>query len=136
MIDWPGGASAVRLRLCRAWLLPGAEEPAARSGAGSAGAPATAGPLTVPCAAAPAPEAADIGWLPAEQPAASRQVPAVRAPAQAANLRRAGEMLLGGASAVMPMGRRPCGPGSAQIVTTWHRCYLACPGRDACKPGR
>src|SRR5215472_2777381 len=136
MIDWPGGPSAVRLRLCRAWLPPEAEEPAAGCGAAAAGAAAACRPLTGPRAAAPAPEALDADWLPAEQPAASRQVPAVRAPAQAANLRRAGEMVLGGASAVMPMGRRPCGPGSAQIVTTWHRCYLACPGRDACKPGR
>src|SRR6516165_9410332 len=136
MIDWPDGPSAVRLRLCRAWLPPDAEEPAARRGAGAAG-PATAPSLAGRCAAAaPAPEALDAVWLPAEQPAASRQVPAVRAPAQAANVRRAGEMVLGGASAVMPMGRRPCGPGSAQIVTTWHRCYLACPGRGACRPGR
>src|SRR5215470_5690970 len=105
MIDWLRGPSALRRRrpLC-AWL-PGAE---------------------LPCAEPPA-EAAD--GLPAEQPVASRHAPATRTPAQVAGLR---EMVLRGASAVMPMGRRYRRRGSAPMVTTWHRCYLA---HGTCRPG-
>src|SRR6516164_2172103 len=98
MIDWPGGASAVRLRL----PLPPARPLAAGAlaGPGAAAAPWAGAAAARPIAALE-PLAPD--WLFAEQPAASRQAPAVRTPAQAASLRRAGETVLGGA--VMPIGR-------------------------------
>src|SRR5215469_17387 len=122
MIDWLKGPSALRRSPFRAWLpcaalLP--EAPPAIGASGAAGAPMTARWALLPVPAAEAPD-----WLPAEQPAASRHAPAARTPAQVAGLR---EMVLRGASAVMPMGRRHRRRGSAPMVTTWHRCYLARP---------
>src|SRR6516162_7582304 len=128
MIDGLSGPRALRRRrpFC-AWLPSAALPCAARFGSGAsgaAGAPMMACPALLPEPLAP--EA--TGGLPAEQPAASRHTPAARTPAQVAGLR---EMVLRGASAVMPMGRPYRRRGSAPVVTTWYRRYLA---RGACRP--
>src|SRR5215472_5069683 len=129
MIDGLRGPRALRRRApLRAWLPSAALPCAAPPATGAAG--LAAAPMTACRALLPeplAPEAAD--GLPAEQPAASRHAPAARTPAQVAGLR---EMVLRGASAVMPMGRRYRRRGSAPMVTTWHRCY---PAHGPCRPG-
>src|SRR5215471_8995854 len=127
MIDWLRGPSALR-RAGRwgAWLPSAAVPCAAPPTTGASG--AAGAPMAACRALLPEPPEEAAGGLPAEQPAASRHAPAARTPAQVAGLR---EMVLRGASAVMPMGRRYRRRGSPPMVTTWHRCYLA---REACRP--
>src|SRR5215467_330900 len=128
MIDWLWGPSALRrgIPLC-SWLPSAALPCAAPPGTGASG--AAGAPMAACRALLPEPPAEAADGLPDEQPAASRHAPAARTPAQVAGLR---EMVLRGASAVMPMGRRYRRRGSAPMVTTWHRRYLA---HGACRPG-